>query len=101
VARRFVAIMRAWRNRKDLILLASFDDRMLADIGLSRGDVRDAASVPPWRDPTAILVSRAGERRRARSCQVSSEAEVPAAPPIAPEIDAWPSQQAAARARYY
>ena len=44
-------------------LLAGLDDRMLADIGLTRGDVRDAYSEPVWRDPTAILVSRAHERR--------------------------------------
>ena len=36
---------------------------MLADIGLTRGDLRDAYSEPVWRDPTAILVSRAHERR--------------------------------------
>ena len=30
------------------------DDRMLADIGLTRGDVRDAFSEPVWRDPTAF-----------------------------------------------
>ena len=43
--------------------LPGLDDRMLADIGLTRGDVRDAYSEPVWRDPTAILVSRAQERR--------------------------------------
>jgi uncharacterized protein YjiS (DUF1127 family) len=51
------------KNRRDAVTLASLDDRMLADIGLTRGDVRDAVSEPVWRDPTAILVSRAQERR--------------------------------------
>ena len=51
------------KNRRDAVLLAGLDDRMLADIGLTRGDVRDAVSEPVWRDPTAILVSRAHERR--------------------------------------
>ena len=51
------------KNRRDAALLTSLDDRMLADIGLTRGDVRDAYSEPVWRDPTAILVSRAHERR--------------------------------------
>ena len=51
------------KNRREATLLASLDDRMLADIGLTRGDVRDAVSEPVWRDPTAILVSRAHERR--------------------------------------
>ena len=44
-------------------MLTGLDDRMLADIGLTRGDLRDAYSEPVWRDPTAILVSRAQERR--------------------------------------
>ena len=48
-------------------ILAGLDERMLRDIGLTRGDLRDAISEPLWRDPTAILVSRAGERRVTRS----------------------------------
>jgi uncharacterized protein YjiS (DUF1127 family) len=51
------------KNRRDAALLAGLDDRMLADIGLTRGDVRDAVSEPVWRDPTTILVSRVHERR--------------------------------------
>jgi len=51
------------KNRRDATMLAGLDDRMLADIGLTRGDLRDAYSEPVWTDPTAILVSRAHERR--------------------------------------
>jgi Domain of unknown function (DUF1127) len=51
------------KNRRDANALAGLDDRMLADIGLTRGDLRDAYSEPVWRDPTAVLVSRACERR--------------------------------------
>lgn len=51
------------KNRRDAASLSGLDDRMLADIGLTRGDLRDAYSEPVWRDPTAILVSRAHERR--------------------------------------
>jgi uncharacterized protein YjiS (DUF1127 family) len=51
------------KNRRDAAMLTGLDDRMLADIGLTRGDVRDAYSEPVWRDPTTILVSRAHERR--------------------------------------
>ena len=32
-----------------------FNDRMLSDIGLTRGDVADAYAEPLWRDPTALL----------------------------------------------
>ena len=56
-------VFRFFKNRHDAVMLASLDDRMLADIGLTRGDVRDAFSEPVWRDPTAILVSRVHERR--------------------------------------
>lgn len=51
------------KNRRAAATLAGLDDRMLADIGLTQGDVRDAFSEPVWRDPTAMLVSRAHERR--------------------------------------
>jgi uncharacterized protein YjiS (DUF1127 family) len=51
------------KNRHDAATLASLDERMLADIGLTRGDLRDAYSESVWRDPTAILVSRVHERR--------------------------------------
>ena len=36
------------KNRRDATTLAGLDDRMLADIGLTRGDVRDAFSEPVW-----------------------------------------------------
>lgn len=56
-------VLQTLKHRRDAASLAGLDDRMLADIGLTRGDVRDAFSEPVWRDPTAILVSRAHERR--------------------------------------
>ena len=64
-------------------MLAGFDDRMLADIGLTRGDLRDAVSEPLWRDPTHVLVRRARERRWARPAEHPSPAEV-GAPSIVP-----------------
>jgi uncharacterized protein YjiS (DUF1127 family) len=63
VALRLREFVQGVKGRHDAALLAGLDDRMLADIGLTRGDVRDAFSEPVWRDPTAILVSRAHERR--------------------------------------
>ena len=71
------------KNRRDAMTLAGLDDRMLADIGLSRGDVRDAFSEPMWSDPTAILVSRVNERRRSRR---RGGAGVIDAPSIVPAI---------------
>jgi uncharacterized protein YjiS (DUF1127 family) len=102
VALRAAGIVRAWRHRKDLSMLASLDDRMLADIGLTRGDLRDAAAALPWRDPTAVLVSRAGERRRARLHAIPGGRPLALdAPPTVPDIDTWSSGQFPARSRYY
>ena len=56
----------AIRHRRDMAILASVNDRMLADIGLTRGDVNDAFAEPPWRDPTAVLAARVHERRYSR-----------------------------------
>jgi uncharacterized protein YjiS (DUF1127 family) len=63
VALRLREFVQLVKGRHDAAVLAGLDDRMLADIGLTRGDVRDAFSEPVWRDPTAILVSRSHERR--------------------------------------
>jgi uncharacterized protein YjiS (DUF1127 family) len=54
------------KNRRDTMRLAALDDRMLADIGLDRGDHRDAFAELPWRDPSDVLVRRAAERRASR-----------------------------------
>ena len=44
-------------------MLAGLDRHMLADIGITRADLRDAFSEPFWEDPTALLRERAIERR--------------------------------------
>jgi uncharacterized protein YjiS (DUF1127 family) len=54
------------RNRHEAMRLADLDDRMLADIGLNRSDLRDAYAEPPWRDPSDVLARRAAERRLSR-----------------------------------
>ena len=54
------------RNRRDAMRLADLDDRMLADIGLIRSDLRDAYAEPPWRGPSDVLARRATERRVSR-----------------------------------
>ena len=60
------AVERAMRHRRDANVLARLDRHMLADIGLTRSDVRDAFSTPLWEDPTALLRERAIERRMRR-----------------------------------
>ena len=56
-------VAKARRNRQDAQKLAGLDRRMLADIGITRSDIRDAFSEPFWEDPTALLRARAIERR--------------------------------------
>ncbi len=62
-------LMRARRHRREARVLAGLDRRMLADIGITRSDLRDAFSEPFWDDPTALLRERAAERRVNRSAQ--------------------------------
>lgn len=60
-----VKAARAIEHRRALRQLGQLDDHMLRDIGLTRGDLLDAASEPLWRDSTHVLVTRTVERRAA------------------------------------
>jgi uncharacterized protein YjiS (DUF1127 family) len=93
--RRLVGI---WRHRNDAATLAAFDDRMLADIGLTRGDLNDALGEPLWRDPTSVLARRQSERRRARRATVTALIKE-ASPPLVPGPDtfAFPPRDPPAR----
>ena len=103
IALRAVDFARAWKHRRDMQVLATFDDRMLRDIGLTRGDLRDAAAEPVWRDPTAVLVTRVRERRfyRRPLWPPMAESEHVKAPPLAPPVDDWSASLFPARSRYY
>jgi uncharacterized protein YjiS (DUF1127 family) len=82
-------VVTAWRHRGDFVLLSSLDDRMLRDIGLTRGDLNDALAEPLWRDPTAVLVRRQRERRAVRlSGAVIDLLPGRSAPSIVPRADA-------------
>src|SRR5262245_16863276 len=66
VVLRIRQVLVALKHRHDATILASLDERMLADIGLTRSDLRQAFDEPLWRDPTAILVNVIGNRRAGR-----------------------------------
>ena len=100
VALRAVNFLRAVKARHELEGLVGFDDRMLADIGLTRGDLRDAIAEPLWRDPSAILVTRSRERRRVRRLAVRSADGLVEAPSIVPSVEAR-AVQTGSLARYY
>ena len=66
VSSAFSRLVRVIRNRRDATKLVNLDDRMLADIGLTRRDLRDAFAEPLWHDPTDVLAQRHAERRYSR-----------------------------------
>ncbi len=78
-------VVRTIRNRRDAARLARFDDRMLADIGLTRGDVCEALSGPVWRDPAPLLA-----KRYAEWCQSRPALRLGAADLTRPKPGAWP-----------
>ncbi|WP_168201612.1 DUF1127 domain-containing protein [Phreatobacter aquaticus] len=48
--------------RRDYRALCEMDDKTLADIGLTRSDIRDATAAGYFGDPTVIVAARAVER---------------------------------------
>jgi uncharacterized protein YjiS (DUF1127 family) len=96
VADRVRRIARAAKHRHDAAILAGLDDRMLADIGLTRGDLRDAFARPLWQDPTAVLVDRVGERRVRRRGIGFSPAGLMTSPSTVPSPSIVPSSGAGA-----
>lgn len=87
MVRGFKAVVGRLRHRREAVRLAALDDRMLADIGLTRCDLRDAYSEPLWHDPTDVLARRAAERRSSRR---RSAVELYAASGVAPPLGGAP-----------
>jgi uncharacterized protein YjiS (DUF1127 family) len=90
MARSLKALASRFRNRRDAMRLAALDDRMLADIGLTRCDLRDAYAEPLWHDPTDVLARRAAERRSSRprlALELYTAAGI--APPLGGAPRAW------------
>lgn len=89
-------LARLLKHRRNARMLAGMDDRMLADIGLSRSDLRDAYAQPLWRDPTDVLAGRARDKRLNRRGRVDVlPVEAPSIAPDAPGATAprrapWP-----------
>jgi uncharacterized protein YjiS (DUF1127 family) len=69
-ASRVVALWNAVKNRRSVNRLTDWDDRMLSDIGLTRGDVHSALASSFADDPSYRLSAFSGERKSAARAQV-------------------------------
>lgn len=65
----FGRLWTARRHRRVVSTLLAFDDHMLRDIGVTRGDVAACLALPPLRDPSTRLRILAVERRAAGRAQ--------------------------------
>jgi uncharacterized protein YjiS (DUF1127 family) len=63
VLRKAQEVFGAWKSRREVANLSDFDDHLLADIGLTRGDVREALDLPFSYDPGRELQIRASRSR--------------------------------------
>ena len=59
--------LRRWQARRSIRKLAEFDDYMLADIGVTRCDLRWAAGLPLSVNAAIALEERAWQRRASES----------------------------------
>ena len=66
LAHQALAALRAWNNRRHLSRLSDLDDHLLADLGISREDVRWALDLPFSYDPGIELQKRAMRSRQCR-----------------------------------
>ena len=73
-AGRAAGFFRAVKNRRSIARLLEWDDRMLRDIGLTRGDVHSVMATPVSEDPSQRLGALAGERRAAIRAQALERA---------------------------
>ena len=62
-AQQLRSALRAWRSRRKLTSLLDLDDHMLADVGVTREDVKWALDLPFSHDPGLELQRRALHQR--------------------------------------
>jgi len=64
-------LVRGYLNRRTALEMMNFDERMLRDIGLTRGDVHASIIEPMGADPTVRMRILAVERRAANRAQAA------------------------------
>ncbi|WP_099866216.1 DUF1127 domain-containing protein [Pararhizobium haloflavum] len=60
---RLLVLLRALRNRREVMNLEDFTEDQLADIGLTREDVDRSLATPWYADPSTQLTRSAWQRR--------------------------------------
>jgi uncharacterized protein YjiS (DUF1127 family) len=73
-------LFRSLRHRREIKALADLDDRLLKDVGLTRGDVQGALSEPLLRNPSTVLVRSAERHSRAEMTPGAGRAARPVVP---------------------
>ena len=63
VLRKAREALTAWKSRREVLTLSDLDDHLLADLGLTRGDVHDALDLPFSYDPGRELQIRVSRHR--------------------------------------
>lgn len=82
--RSLIGLVKVLRHRREIRGLEEFDDRMLRDIGLTRGDVAGALSEPLIRNPSWVLVRVAERHSRAARPDQSARQIRPVVPIVTP-----------------
>jgi len=83
-ARSLLDLAKALRHRREIKNLAEFDERMLADIGLTRSDVTSALDEPLTRNPSWVLVRSAERHSRAERSPQPTRPLRPVVPMVTP-----------------
>lgn len=84
LARALTNLVVALKHRREVRHLAELDDRMLADIGLTRSDVTGALDEPLIRNPSWVLVRSASRHSRAERLDYSAKPVRPVVPMVRP-----------------
>lgn len=71
---------KALQHRREIMLLAELDDRMLKDIGLMRGDVDGALAESVLRNPSRVLVRCAARHARGEKIGTKERSVRPVVP---------------------
>lgn len=82
--RALTGLVNALKDRREVRHLAEFDDRMLKDIGLTRGDVQSALSEPLLHNPSSVLVRSAGRHSRGEKPRPPTRQVRPVVPMVRP-----------------